>query len=329
MRNEIIISDALEGLRAIESETVNMCVTSPPYFGLRDYNVKERIGTESTPEEYIDKLVSVFHEVRRVLMPNGTLWLNIGDSYAGGSGRWGGEKGMSEKQSSNRGSLGQIKVAQKWKHDTIKVKDLIGIPWALAFALRSDGWYLRQDIIWQKPNCMPESVKDRCTKSHEYIFLLSKSPKYYFDANAISEPTSESTARRCAGANATNENIQAKKPRFGGRKYTETPESFYRTKSGNIYDYRPKRNKRDVWSISTRPLKEAHFAAYPKELAETCILAGSKKGDLILDPFIGSGTTAVAAVENERDYLGFEINPEYAAIAERRISQAELQTRLF
>ena len=297
--NEIINGDALSVLKNMQSESVNVCVTSPPYYGLRDYGAAGQIGLEQTPEEYIEKLVEVFREVRRVLRPDGTLWLNIGDSYATTSG--------GQPPTNTRNSCGHTakKVPTGYKK-----KDLIGIPWMLAFALRADGWYLRQDIIWQKPNCMPESVKDRCTKSHEYIFLLSKSPKYYFDAEAISEPIAESTVKRCMNGDL---------PRFGGSKYGDNPAAEARTKSGKEYEPKARKNKRDVWSVSTNGFKGAHFAVFPEELVRPCILAGAPAGGVALDPFFGSGTVGAVAIQEGRNFIGIELNPEYVSIAQNRV----------
>ena len=280
--------DALEQLKTLESESVNACVTSPPYYNLRNYGTPGQIGKEATPEEYIDKLVAVFREVRRVLRPDGTLWVNIGDSYAAKSNpQTGGDKG----------------------------KDLIGVPWMLAFALRTDGWYLRQDIVWNKSNCMPESVRDRCTKSHEFIFLLSKSPKYYFDAEAISEPVAESSTKRYLqdlerqkGSNRqpgkSNGPMKAALPRFGG----------------GVSVLAMRRNRRDVWTVSTASFKGSHFAVFPEKLIEPCVLAGCPEGGTVLDPFAGSGTTGVVAKRLHRDFLGIEINTEYASMAADRIA---------
>lgn len=300
-KNKIIHGDCLEVLKTIPDGIVNCCVTSPPYYGLRDYGEERQIGLEDTPEEYIEKLVNVFHEVKRVLKDDGTFWLNIADSYAGGQGRWGGSSEMSEKQVSNTGSLSQIKEQKKWNHSSIKPKDLIGIPWMLAFALRDDGWYLRQDIIWHKPNPMPESVKDRCTKSHEYIFLLSKNRTYYYDADAIKEPTL-----------TFDENVRDR----DSTKLNNTPG---RTRMGGLVTNQYEmRNKRDVWSVTTKPLSEAHFATFPDDLIEPCILAGCPHGGIVLDCFFGSGTTGKVAYSNGRNFLGIELNKEYIEIAERR-----------
>lgn len=307
--NVIYNCDCLEGLCNLPSDSVDCCVTSPPYFNLRDYGVANQIGLEDTPEQYIQKLVNVFHEVKRVLTPAGTLWVNIGDSYAGsgkGAAKYP-DNAMKYKQCTNKGTVGCVSIVKKISE--YKKKDLIGIPWMLAFALRNDGWYLRQDIIWAKPNPMPESVTDRCTKSHEYIFLLSKSPKYYFDAEAIHEKT------------VTKGAIPKKSPhRYGGDKYTAHPDEFYRTKSVNAYMDREYRNKRDVWIIPPQPTKEAHFATFPERLVANCILAGCPINGVVLDPFMGSGTTAVVACKLGRGYVGFELNPNYVSIAQNRLA---------
>lgn len=328
MANKIIIGDAVDALKSLPSESVNVCVTSPPYYGLRNYDTDGQIGLEETPEEYIEKLVEVFREVRRVLRPDGTLWVNIGDSYATGT-------KAKRKQSSNPGvgannPKAQNSVPRVGTPKGCKTKDLIGIPWMLAFALRADGWYLRQDIIWQKPNCMPESVKDRCTKCHEYIFLLSKSPKYYFDAEAISEPIAESSAKRYlqdiasqAGSHRQpgrgGRSMKAAAPRFGGQKYGDDGRPESRTKSGNLYTPTPRRNKRDVWTVSTKGFKGAHFAVFPEKLVEPCILAGCPEGGTVLDPFVGSGTSGVVAKKTGRNFIGIDVNPHYGEMAAQRI----------
>lgn len=343
IQNTVIFGDALEGLKILKDESVDTCVTSPPYYGLRDYGKDAQIGLEGTPEEYIERLVSVFREVRRVLKPDGTLWVNIADSYAG-SGKGSAtspENAKKYKQGSNKGMLGALKTT-KCKTPGIKPKDLIGIPWMLAFALRADGWYLRQDIIWHKPNPMPESVKDRCTKSHEYIFLLSKSPRYYFDGEAIAEPVADSSMARYSqnieaqkGSDRvpgkTNGAMKAVRPRYCGKKYTDNPDLFYRTKSGNAYDFRPKRNKRDVWTVSTKPFKGAHFATFPDTLITPCILAGSRIGGVVLDPFCGSGTTLMVANNCGRNGVGIELNEGYEQLIRDRIGEyvritAEMET---
>lgn len=338
--NKIYQGDVLEILKTFPDESIHCCVTSPPYWGLRDYGVEGQIGLEKTPEEYVSKMVEVFREVKRVLRKDGTLWLNLGDSYAM---KFGGGKGR--KSGTTKAAVDEIEKPPREIPPGLKPKDLVGIPWMVAFALRADGWYLRQDIIWHKPNCMPESVKDRCTKAHEYIFLLSKNRKYYYDNEAIKEDA----------------------------------------KTG-------KRNKRSVWTVTTKPFKGAHFAVFPEDLIEPCILAGTSpqaceicgapwervverkrfkrnelppsdpryrpnvyqgayngingKGDagytetktigwqptctcqnegkgrcIVLDPFMGSGTTAVVALKHNRNYIGIELNPEYIKIAEKRIRQ--------
>ena len=324
MAEIILTGDALEQLRHLPPESVHTCVTSPPYYNLRDYGAAGQIGNEASVEEYLKSLVSVFREVRRVLRADGTLWVNMGDSYATRSG--------SQPPTNTRNSCGHT---AKHPPPGYKYKDLIGVPWQMAFALRADGWYLRQDIIWQKPNCMPESVNDRCTKSHEYIFLLSKSAHYYFDAAAISEPIAESSAKRY------RQNIEAQKgsdrqpgktngpmktalPRFGGEKYGNNTAPETRTKSGKVYVPTIRRNKRDVWTVSTSGFRGAHFAVFPEKLIEPCILAGSPLGGTVLDPFAGSGTTGVVAKRLRRDFIGCEINPDYVQMASDRIAAATL-----
>ena len=329
--NQIMFGDALDMLKTIKTECVDTCVTSPPYFGLRDYGVDGQIGLEETPEQYIERLSAVFREVRRVLKNDGTLWIVIADSYAG-SGKGSAlypENAKKYKQGTNHDMIG-ASATVKAKTPGIKPKNLIGIPWLLAFALRADGWYLRDDIIWVKPNPMPESVKDRCTKSYEHIFMLAKSPHYYFDGEAISEPITESTTRRLSQSidhqsgssrafRKTNGNMKAAAPRYGGKKYTATPDKFNRTKSGGIYEYRSRRNKRNVWTVTTKPYKGAHFATYPPDLIEPCILAGSRKGGIVLDPFLGSGTTAAVAQSLEREYIGIELNQDYEPLIRERL----------
>ncbi len=332
--------DALSLLKEMQSGIVDCIVTSPPYYGLRDYGVDGQIGREQTPEEYIDRLVTVFREARRVLKDAGTAWINIGDSY-NGSGKGGSNDPENAKkylQGTNRGNV----QSRNPKTDIsgLKPKDLIGIPWMLAFALRADGWYLRQDVIWHKPNAMPESVKDRCTKSHEYIFLLSKSRKYYFDADAISEDVADSSVKRYQQnieLQSGSTRIQGKKngpmkaalPRYGGKKYTEHPQQFFRTKSNSLYTPKPRRNKRDVWTVPTHGYKGAHFAVFPEELIEPCILASCPTGGVVLDPFTGSGTTAAVSIRLGRQFIGCEINPDYVQIANARIKEATFQGKLF
>jgi site-specific DNA-methyltransferase (adenine-specific) len=282
MTYRIIQGDCIEGMRQIADESVHCVVTSPPYYGLRDYGVDGQIGLEESPEAYVARLVDVFREVRRILRDDGTVWLNLGDSY--------GAK-----------------------------KQLLGIPWRVAFALQADDWYLRQDIIWHKPNPMPESVTDRCTKSHEYIFLLSKSARYYFDHEAIKEPSkyewNSAKSFSSGGARASIGLHTAQGSQWNGTK-THTDE------------YKTGRNKRSVWTVATRNYKGAHFATFPTTLIEPCVLAGCPIGGTVFDPFTGSGTTAFVALTNGRSYIGTELNPAYIEIAERRLSQIQPRMEL-
>lgn len=299
----------MQYLRQLPNECVNCCITSPPYYGLRDYGMAEQIGLEETPDAYIARLVEIFSEVRRVLKPNGTLWVNIGDSYAGsGKGAWRNKTAQKEVYIPDPGDP-QTRMPKTWGE--IKAKDLIGIPWMLAFSLRTVGWYWRADIIWHKPNSMPESVTDRPTKAHEYILLFAKSARYYFDNDAIAEAVATSTIERC--------NTKSSLPRYGGKKYTESPDQFYRTKSGSMYKLRTKRNKRSVWSVATKPFNDAHFAVYPEALVVDCIKAGCPENGVVLDPFMGGGTTAVVARKLNRHFAGCELNPEYVKIADKRL----------
>ena len=313
----LVCGDSRSVLQTLPENSVHCCVTSPPYFNLRDYGVNGQIGIEETPETYINALVEVFREVRRVLRPDGTAWVNIADTYAAN---------RTYQLHDTRGTKDHTDSKGSKVPTGCKPKDMIGIPWMLAFALRDDGWYLRQDIIWQKPNCMPESVKDRCTKSHEHIFLLSKSPQYYFDAEAISEPIAESSKKRFmqdierqTGSNRqpgkTNGAMKAAMPRFGRGKDGEQGEK----------EYVPilRRNKRDVWSISTKGFKGAHFAVFPEELVEPCVFAGSPINGTVLDPFCGSGTVGVVSLKNGRDFIGIELNPAYVEIAQERIRRVK------
>lgn len=305
--NRIEFGDCRETMRrwAQEGVKAQMCVTSPPYFGLRDYGHEGQIGLEQTPEEYIQAMVEVFRCVWDVLADDGTLWLNIGDSYY--NYRPGKGQRLSEQSiASQKVSVVDNCPKRGNKLDGLKEKDLIGIPWMLAFALRADGWYLRQDIIWHKPNPMPESVRDRCTKAHEYIFLLSKSERYYFDSDAMKEPAIN--AGKVGGA-------------FKGRQGS----AEYHAQSGGVgseaknYEMR---NKRSVWSIPVRPYNGAHFATFPPDLIEPCILAGSRPNDIVFDPFMGSGTTAAVAISHGRQYLGCELNPAYKELQDERILAA-------
>jgi DNA modification methylase len=299
-KDKIICGDALDILRALPGESVHCCVTSPPYFGLRDYGVDGQIGREVTPDEYVARLADVFGEVRRVLRADGTLWLNISDTYCG--------TGSKKKQvPSNRHAPG------------CKPKDLIGVPWMLAFRLRDGGWYLRNAAVWEKVNPMPECVGDRLTRSYEFVFLLAKSKRYFFDAAAIAEPVAASTITRMRAA------------RGGAGKYSDgvpgqAPQGINRPRAaGSVPDELMPvyRNKRDVWHINTVPYSGAHFATFPPKLAETCILAGCPKGGVVLDPFFGSGTTGLAAKESGRHYIGIDINEDFCRLARERIGGDE------
>ncbi len=307
--NTILCGDCLDVLKTLPDESVHCCVTSPPYYALRDYGMDAQIGREETPEQYIARLTEVFREVKRVLRSDGTFWLNISDTYCGTGG-----KGDARDPKYPMGRNGQS-VALNRTVRGCKQKDLIGIPWMLAFSLRADGWYLRNDVIWEKANPMPESAKDRCTRCYEHVFLLTKSKKYYFDWLAVAEPISPNTAaRKLAGRGFGKYSVaipgqpqpqNINKPREAGA-ITEA-------------DISPVRAKRDVWHINTVPYKGGHFAAFPPKLAETCILAGCPVGGITLDPFFGSGTTGLAAKRLDRHYIGIELNTEFCALARARI----------
>lgn len=360
--NKLICGDSLEVLKTFPDESIDMVCTSPPYFGLRNYGVDGQIGLEKTPEQYVAKLVEIFREVKRVLKKEGTCWLNLGDSYNGSGGD---HKEGGKNDAGFQGNL--MRGTQPKNISSLKPKDLIGIPWLVAFALRADGWWLRQDIIWKKENPVPESVVDRCTKAHEYIFLLAKSPHYYFDAEAIKEPN----------ANPNRTNYQSGSRIFGENKSRNDNDFSERTKD-KIFDGR---NKRSVWTVNTKPFKDAHFATFPEDLCVPMVKAGcpeficskcgkarerilekgefiqtggSRKkdttlsdeqkkgagyhskidigytdcgcnagfsGGIVLDPFIGSGTTAVVAQKLNRNYIGIDLNPDYLKIAEKRLLQ--------
>ena len=358
--NKILCGDALCELQKLPAEVFDCVVSSPPYFGLRNYCVDGQIGLEATPELYLQRLTDVFIECKRVLKKDGTMWIVIGDSYAG-SGRGIGDinkKGIQQKAS----YMGEF--CKPYHLDGYKSKDLIGIPWALAFALRNGGWYLRQDIIWHKPNPMPESIRDRCTKAHEYVFLFSKSAKYYFDHNAILEPAKYDGRKKMThegstkySANGTGIGIQNVskggrerwpnkirgfvekedktglreqhhganiKPRpFGGKNQTGTG----RNDVGNVWIDKPARNKRSVWTVPTRAFKGAHFATFPPDLIRTCIAAGCPPDGIVLDPFMGAGTTAVVAKELSRNYVGIELNGDYVRMAEERVRGSACATK--
>jgi DNA modification methylase len=309
----ILIGDARKRLAELPAGSARTCVTSPPYFGLRDYGESDQIGLEETPEAYVQEMVELFREVWRVLADDGTLWLNLGDSY-NGSGKGRNADGSAGKSGTlNKGSLG-TRIGKLTKTDIdLPPKNLIGIPWRVAFALQADGWYLRQDIIWAKPNPMPESVRDRCTKSHEYVFLLSKKPKYYYNHEAIKEEALTPPTVR----NKNAEGYQA--DYAGGDRFSP---------GARVFGADGKRNKRDVWTIATKPFKGAHFAVMPETLVEPCILAGSAEGDTVLDPFTGSGTVAVVANKHGRNFVGTELNAEYGEIARDRLTKAAVTSKI-
>jgi len=309
----------MEGLKLLDDNSINCCITSPPYWGLRDYGVSEQLGLEKTPEEYVVKLVEVFREVKRVLRDDGTLWLNLGDSYA--SVHTGGHKSEKATVGNNKEGIQEFKQTKaNPKIYGLKEKDLVGIPWMVAFALRADGWYLRQDIIWHKPNPMPESVRDRCTKSHEYMFLMSKSSKYYYDNEAIKEQAKRPGEKQTFGGEKARKNTIEK----GDPRYRNGSEQW-----GMTIETKEYRNKRSVWTVTTKPCKEAHFATYPPDLINPCVLAGCPKNGIVLDPFMGAGTTGLVCKQNNRYYIGFELNPEYCEIAEKRIEAHKAQQTLF
>ncbi|MFZ6767803.1 DNA-methyltransferase [Undibacterium sp. Di26W] len=335
--NKIFFGDCRDTLRTLAARGVQaqMCVTSPPYFGLRDYGVDGQIGLEETPERFIANLVEVFRCVRDVLTQDGTLWVNIGDSYAAGKvGRT--DAGRNLGGGGNKlGSGNPGGGVPRKPSDGFKSKDLIGIPWMLAFALRADGWYLRQDIIWHKPNPMPESVTDRCTKAHEYVFLLSKTEQYFYDHEAVKEPAKGIQSGTGVGWNKVSDTDP--RDSRGMDRGRSKRDSFKREDSKRaqaipgqlLGTHRPdraeseypidKRNRRSVWTIATKPYKGAHFATFPPALVEPCILAGSRPGDIVLDPFIGSGTTAEVALRHGRKFIGCELNQEYEALQDKRI----------
>jgi len=306
--NKIFQHDVLDIPWPIESGIVNTCVTSPPYWGLRDYGVDGQLGMETAPAEYCENMVKVFREVWRVLKDNGTVWLNLGDSY----------QSSNSKQVPQTKDIGTQRAGCETrlkKVSGLKPKDLVGIPWRVAFALQADGWYLRQDIIWAKPNPMPESVTDRCTKSHEYIFLLSKNQKYHFNNEAIKEPFTESSIKRLkTGWNGDESRGYPGKKHNNFSKYAGSEKTKETTH----------RNKRSVWSVTTKSYKGAHFAVFPEDLIYPCILAGCPEGGIVLDPFMGSGTTGKVAMENQCQYIGLEINPKYIKLAEDRLAQQNL-----
>jgi len=306
--SEIIHGNCLEVLKSLDENSIDCCVTSPPYWGLRDYGVGGQFGLESTPDEYVQKLVEVFREVKRVLKDEGTLWLNLGDSYCGSN-----SAGIEDNKSAGKGSRKTVVKEKPNKIiDGLKPKDLVGIPWRVAFALQADGWYLRSDIIWHKPNPMPESVRDRPTKAHEYIFLMSKSPRYYYDQDAIREPYSE-PVNRWGGQHIRNVKNKSSWDEATGQ-LTHRQRNMRPNPNG--------RNKRTVWTVPTKPFKDAHFATFSPDLIEPCILAGCPGGGVVLDPFFGAGTTGLVAIRNGRQYIGIELNEEYIEIAKQRLTSS-------
>lgn len=318
-----------ENMTELADDSVHCCVTSPPYWGLRDYGVDGQIGLEETPGAYVDRIVAVFREVRRVLRQDGTVWLNLGDSYAGSWGAQSRPNGDDVGSTLSRGSMLSARQIAAHPHGThtgslkntpgLKPKDLVGIPWRVALALQADGWWLRSDIIWAKPNPMPSSVTDRPTTSHEYVFLLSKSSRYYYDGDAIAEPMEKGSAGSTFTEGKTGVNGMGRVSQ-APRKQDLLGKNTYTGFNGR-WDESPTvtRNKRDVWMIATSPYPEAHFATFPPEIAKTCIMAGSPPGGLVLDPFMGSGTTAQVAVHCGRQYVGYELNPDYHALIQKRL----------
>jgi len=337
----ILTGDCREVLKTLPDASVNCCVTSPPYWGLRDYGVDSQIGLEQSPESYVAELVGVFREVWRVLRDDGTLWLNLGDSYAGNG--TGGQATEADTRHATVGALLSLAQRRLGTVNGVKPKDLVGIPWRVAFALQADGWWLRQDIIWHKPNPMPESVTDRCTKSHEYVFLLSKSARYYYDAKAIMEPVTQSSIERLSQPNLENQAGSLRVPGKtngpmkavgrggknafrgqGSNRDTETGPANRDGRDMKEIGTDATRNKRSVWTVCTQPYKDAHFATFPPALIRPAILAGCPMGGTVLDPFGGSGTTGQVAEEDGRNSVLIELNAEYVELAQRRTAQGGL-----
>jgi len=307
----ILTGNVYDMIPKLKNNSIQSIITSPPYWGLRDYGSPDQIGLEDTVEEYVANLVKIFDQLKPKLKDNGTLWLNLGDTYSNHKDSKSVIQTLAKgtpKEKTHEIAIGRSvsRNAKLLKAQGLKNKDLIGIPWRVALALQANGWYLRQDIIWSKPNPMPESVKDRCSKSHEHVFLLTKSDKYYFDYKAIREPVSEATVKRLSQKNLDQQEGSSRVPfkKNGNMKAV-----------GNL----DLRNKRDVWNIATKPFKGAHFAVMPEELVLPCLLAGSKEGDIVFDPFTGSGTVGVVAKKNKRKFIGIEINTDYVEIAKERI----------
>ena len=326
--NRVIFGDCRDTMRDLKAQGVRVqcCVTSPPYYGLRDYGHPGQIGLEKTPAEYVAALVEVFEGVRELLADDGVLWLNLGDSYAGYHGNKNSEIPTSSTNGWTNGYNENKRGNGRPQDVGLKPKDLMGIPWRVAFALQAAGWYLRQDVIWHKPNPMPESVTDRCTKSHEYLFLLTKSERYYFDADAIKEDAVGQNLHDLTGPGYA---APGQAPNTGNRKALRTDiESRHRSqiKGGQSLQAEPdgRRNRRSVWTVPTQPYAGAHFAVFPAALIEPCVLAGSRPGDVVLDPFMGSGTTAQVAQALGRQWIGCELNTEYAPLQQARTAQAAL-----
>ena len=338
MSAKILEGNVLETLKYLPACSVQCVVTSPPYYGLRDYGMEGQIGMEETPDEYVAQLVKVFREVWRVLKDDGTLWLNLGDSYCNTNGF---ARASKEYQRAGRNDMPANDRDLTALHNAgFKTKDLLGIPWMVAFALRADGWYLRSDIVWNKPNPMPESVRDRPTKSHEYIFLLTKSSSYYYDYEAILEPAAYDGRKDTmmkgskkykdgsylANGNANSLSVKGRERwRFKNlQEDGQQPNTIHERRAAGLKDeVYAVRNKRDVWTVSTKSYSGAHFATFPTELIEPCILAGTKEGDTVLDPFNGSGTTGEVSIKYHRLYIGCELNPKYVKLTHRRLSQVQ------
>ena len=320
---QIVVGDVRERLADLQTGSVRCAVTSPPYWGLRDYGNDGQIGLEPTPDEYVAGMLAVFREVRRVLADDGTLWLNLGDSYAADRGGThqpaetlaGGRGGYTDEGGKvNRSRHEGYNPSRNARSIGLKHKDLVGIPWRVAFALQADGWYLRQDIIWHKPNPMPESVTDRCTKAHEYVFLLTKSPRYLYNNEAIAETAIH--AGHTVKAYKSGKNVS-------GELFRDTATGGHDVVVGET------KNRRSVWTVTTKPFSGAHFAVMPEALVEPCVLAGSEVDDVVLDPFAGSGTVGVVALRHGRNFVGIELNPDYADIAKKRIEESSAQQKLF
>ena len=338
---KLICADVLEALRTLDDGSTQCVVTSPPYWALRDYGCDGQIGLEATPEEYVSRLVDVFREVSRVLADDGVLWLNLGDSYATGAGsgrKMGGNCFGKQNEVVESGAYPTCQP-NRMPLAGLKRKELIGIPWRVAFALQADGWYLRSDIIWSKPNPMPESVTDRPTKAHEYIFLMTKSERYYYDAESIREPAKEANwlsrlERKSVKSTPTaiQNGIRQRKPAGWDTSRQGAHGAFHREGRASDVEYTTThsltRNKRSVWTVATHPYADAHFATFPEKLVEPCILAGSRPGDVVLDPFNGAGTVGLVALRYGRSYVGIDINPEYIELTRQRLLPTQVQPAL-